>query len=153
MLLEIVLTVIVIVGIMLFVGVPLTSILNLLLIVIGSGILLTVAFVILFFFGTDIFLLFFRRVRGEFVRIDEEGRFDHAVYRADGTEYFCIFPAESVGRKHIYKKDVCTLLIPRFGKRKIAYDRHSLFIILCGTAASFVLLALTWYIVFHVMGI
>ena len=62
MLLEIVLTVVILVGILFFVGMPLESILNLLVVVIGAGVLLTVAFVVLFFLGTDIYLLFFRKV-------------------------------------------------------------------------------------------
>lgn len=151
MLLEIVLTVVILVGILFFVGMPLESILNLLVIVIGAGVLLTVAFVVLFFLGTDIYLLFFRKVKGEFLRIDEEGRFDHAVYRVGEQEYACIFPAESVARKQIYKKRMYTLLIPRFGKRKTAFDRHSLFIILCGTLLSLVLIGLTLFVVFHVL--
>lgn len=152
MLLEIILTVIVIIGILLLVGVSPLSIVNLLLNLIGTAILLTVAFVVLFFIGTDIFLLLFRRVKGTFVRIDEEGRFDHAVYQVEGTEYSCIFPAESVGRKHIYKGGSYTLLIPRFGKRKIAYDRHSLVIIIFGTIASAALIGLCCLIAFQVMG-
>ncbi|MBQ8922526.1 MAG: hypothetical protein IJ060_10285 [Oscillospiraceae bacterium] len=136
MLLEAVVSVAVIFLMLLFVGIPLENILNLFIGILLGGIALTIAFVILFFFGTDLFLLFFKPARGRFVRIDDTGRFDHAVYLVGAREYACIFPAESVGRKRIYQKDEYFLLIPRRGKRLIAYDRHSLIVIVLGNIFS-----------------
>ena len=75
--------------------------------------------------------------------MDDFGRYDKAVYRVGDEEYFCMFPAESVGRKKIYKTDKAyDLLISRFGSHKTALDRHSLFIIAIGTVISVVFVVL-----------
>lgn len=153
MLLELILTIAVVIGILIFAGVSLTGILNLTVIIIGGILALTVAFVILFFFGTDISLLFFRRAKGRFLRIDDMGRFDHAVYQVDGTEYSCLFPAETIARKRIYEKESVLLMIPRSGKRKVAYDRHSLLIIMFGNLFSLALIAVGLFVWFQYRSI
>ncbi len=142
MLLEILITVIVIAAMLLFIGIPFEGIMNLLLLAVLAGFALTTGFVILFFFGTDIFLLFFRKARGSFDRIDDSGRFDHAVYTIDGEEYRCVFPAETSWQNKIYRKGNHFLLIPKIKKWNIAYDRHSLMIILIGNLFSVILVVL-----------
>ena len=146
MILEAVVSVAVILMMLLFIGMPLDSILSLFGWILLGGIGLTIAFVILFFLGTDIFLLFFRPARGRFIRIDDTGRFDHAVYRVGEQEYACVFPAETVGRKRIYSKEHFFLLIPRSGKRKITFDRHSLFVIVLGNLFSVILIVFVFMI-------
>lgn len=137
MVLEIILTVAVIIGIMLLVGVPVETIFALLAVVLLGLIVLTMGLFSLFFVITDISLLFRKYVRGIFLRIDDSGRYDKAVYRVGDREYTCTFPAETVGRKKIYRKDnEYSLLIPRSEKRHYAYDRHSLMIIGIGTVFS-----------------
>ena len=136
MILEAVITVAVILLMLLFVGVPLESILNLLFIILMGVLGLSVLFVVLFFASVDISLLFFRQAEAKFLRIEDKDRFEHAVYLVGKDEYSCLFPAESVRREKIYQKDFHTLLIPRNPKRKIAYDRHSLMIILVGSLFS-----------------
>ncbi len=142
MILEAVVSVAVILMMLLFVGIPLENILNLFIWILFGGSVLTIAFVILFFFGTDLFLLFFKPARGRFVRIDDSGRFDHAVYLVGEQEYSCVFPAETVGRKRIYQKEDYFLLIPRIGKRRIAFDRHSLFVTVIGNVCSVLLIVI-----------
>jgi hypothetical protein len=141
MLLEIVITVVVIVGILLFVGVPLTSILSILIIGLSSLLALSIALFVIFFLFTDISLLFYRRTEAEFVEIDETTRFERAVYRANGERFTCSFPAESVARRQIYEKPQHFILIPKSGKRRNAYDRHSLFIIAVGNVFAVLLTA------------
>ena len=141
MLLEIVITVVVIVGILLFVGVPLTSILSILIIGLSSLLALSIALFVIFFLFTDISLLFYRRAEAEFLEIDETTRFERAVYLANGERYTCSFPAESVARRQIYEKPQHFILIPKSGKRRNAYDRHSLFIIAVGNVFAVLLTA------------
>lgn len=146
MLLEIVVTVLVIVGILLFVGVPLTSVLSILILVLCGLLLLSVVLFVMFFMITDVSLLFFRRAEAEFLHIDESSRFERAVYRADGAEYICSFPAESIARRRIYEKPRHVILIPRKGKRRSAFDSHSLFIIAVGNVFSVLLAAGTIFL-------
>lgn len=137
MLLEIVVTVVIIAALLLFVGVPLESILTLLAVIMLGLVSLSMALFTLFFVITDISLLFRRCVKGKFLHVDDTGRFDHAVYQAEGEEYSCLFPAESFGRSRIYRPDQeYLLLISRSGKNRTAYDRHSLMIIVVGTLFS-----------------
>ncbi|MDE6036400.1 MAG: hypothetical protein K2G36_10910 [Ruminococcus sp.] len=52
-------------------------------------------------------LLFSRKIKACFLRIDkpENFKFRTAFYLVDGTEYPCIFPAESILINTFYKKD------------------------------------------------
>ena len=137
MVLEIVFTLVIIIALLLFFGISPEAIFVILATVILGLIAVAMVLVALFFFLTDISLLFRRRVDGEFLHVDDSGRFDHAVYRAEGKEYSCLFPAESFGRARIYHKgERYFLLIPRDPKRRNAYDRHSLFTIAIGTFFS-----------------
>ena len=143
MLLEIIIAAVIIVALLLLIGVKLQTILVVLgMIVIGLIvplvlIVLAILSIILFFFLTDLFLLFRKPVKGKFLRVDDSGRMDHAIYQVGDAEYSCSFPAESFGRKRIYQTDQeYLLLIPRSGSRKTALDRHSLFILGVGTVIS-----------------
>ena len=143
MLLEIIIAAVIIVALLLLIGVKLQTILvGLGLIVLGL-IVLAVLSIILFFFLTDLFLLFRKPVKGKFLRVDDSGRMDHAIYQVGEEEYTCSFPAESFGRKRIYQTEHdYLLLIPRSGSRKTALDRHSLFILGVGTVISVILTVL-----------
>lgn len=143
MILEIVLTVVIVVALLLFFGVSPGTILLVLGIVVLGLIALTILAMFLFFVLTDVALLFRKPVKGTFLRVDDSGRFDHAVYQVGEAEYSCNFPAESFGRKHIYQENKqYLLLIPRSEKRKTAYDRHSLMIVAIGTLLSTLLFGL-----------
>lgn len=135
--LEIVFTIAIIIALLLFFGIPLETIFVIFASVILGLIAIALLLFILFFVITDISLLFRRRVKGVFLRIDDTDRWDHAVYSYEGQEYNCLFPAESFGRKRIYhEKQAYSLLISRNPKKHTAYDRHSLFIIAVGSAVS-----------------
>ena len=137
MILEILIAVAIIVALLLLLGVSLQTILVAAGVIVLSLIALAMASIVLFFLLSDLLLPFRKPVKGTFLRVDDSGRMDHAVYRVGDTEYTCSFPAESFGRKRIYQpeKDYL-LLIPRFGSRKTAFDRHSLFILALGTVVS-----------------
>jgi ABC-type multidrug transport system fused ATPase/permease subunit len=142
MVVEIVLSIVIIIALLLFFGVSVQTILTGAVLILIALVVLAIILIAVFFFATDISLLFRKRVKGKFLRIDDSTRFDHAVYDVGGTEYHCIFPAESYGRKRIYHVDQeYTLLIARSEKRKTAYDRHSLITILFGTVFSALLVA------------
>ena len=149
MILEIIVTVAVVIGILLFVGVPLVTILSLLVLILSGLLLLAVAFFVLFFLITDIILLRYRRTKGKFSRIDDSQRWERAVYAVNGEDYICVFPAESFARRRIYEKPGATVLIPRSGNRKSAYDRHSLFIIAVGNVFSAMLTAGVLFVLFR----
>ncbi|MCR4761098.1 MAG: hypothetical protein K5705_12700 [Oscillospiraceae bacterium] len=143
MVVEIVLSIVIIIALLLFFGVSVQTILTGAVLILISLVVLAIILIAVFFFVTDISLLFRRRVKGRFLRIDDTARFDHAVYDVGGTEYHCIFPAESYGRKRIYHTDrEYMLLISRSEKRNSAYDRHSLITILFGTVFSVMLVSL-----------
>ena len=144
MLIEAVLTAVIVLLMMIFVGIPVYTIIEWVLMILCGLLFLTVLFFVLFFLITSVSLLFYRRVKGVFLRFDDSARWERAVYLVEGKEYICRFPAESVLRRSIYKENEtvssCTLLISRSGKNK-AYDRHSLIIITIGTVVSVLLIA------------
>lgn len=143
MLIEAILTGVIILLMLIFVGVPIVSIIEWTLIILSGLMALTILFFILFFLITAISLPFYRRVQGQFSHFDDSAKWERAVYLAEGKEYICRFPAESVFRRKIYKEAdserSCLLLIARGGKNK-AYDRHSLMIIAVGTSVSIILI-------------
>ena len=142
MVVEIVLSVVIIIALLLFFGVSVQTILTGAVLILISLVVLAILLIAVFFFATDISLLFRKRVKGKFLRIDDTTRFDHAVYDVNGTEYHCVFPAESYGRKRIYHTDKeYMLLISRSEKRNSAYDRHSLITIVFGTVFSALLVS------------
>lgn len=152
MLLEIILSIVLVLGVLLFIGVPFSAILSWLLIGLSGLLVLAIALIALFFLIADISLLFCRRVSGEFVRFEDHEKFERAVYRVGDTEYICKFPAESVARRQIYgRTQTHSLLIPRAEKRKTAYDRHSLMIIAVGSVCSVTLVALTILVALRVL--
>lgn len=137
--LEAVLAVVIIAALLLLIGVPLDVIIGGLAALLMLGVVLTAAVFVLFFLAADISLFFFRPARGKFLRFDEGERFDRAVYLSlkDNLEYTCLFPAEGFARARIYSPEKERLLFTsRLKKRKTAYDRHSLLIILLGNLFS-----------------
>lgn len=141
--LEVVFTLAIIIALLLFFGIPAETIFVIFATAILGLMALAMLLFVLFFMVTDISLLFRKRVKGQFLRVDDTDRFDHAVYLYDGQEYSCLFPAESFGRKRIYhEKQTYSLLISRNPKKRNAYDRHSMFIIAVGSAVSVVTVVL-----------
>ena len=141
--LEVVFTVAIIIALLLFFGMSLETIFVFFATIVLGLIAIAMMLFVLFFVITDISLLFRRRVKGVFLRVDDSDRFDHAVYAYEDQEYSCVFPAESFGRKHIYhEKQAYSLLISRNPKKHTAYDRHSLIIIAIGTVVSAVMVPL-----------
>lgn len=146
--LEIIFTAAIVIALLLFFGVPLASLITILAAVLLGLTGLTMVLMTVFFFATDIALLFKKRVRGRLLRVDDSGRYDHAVYQVGDVEYSCLFPAESFGRKRIYHVgEEYGLLISRNPERHMAYDRHSLFIIALGTVISVVFLGVLYFMV------
>ena len=72
----------------------------------------------------------------------KNGRFERAVYLANGEEYLNIFPAEQIMRSRIYRNESCKIRTVRFAGRNYAVDRHTVLIILCGCTLSLMSLAL-----------
>ena len=141
--LEVVFTVVIIIALLLFFGIAPDTIFVVFATVVLGLVALAALLFVLFFLVTDISLLFRRRVKGQFIRVDDTERFDHAVYRVDNQEYFCLFPAESFGRQRIYHENQSySLLISRNPKRRSAYDRHSLITIAIGTVFSVIFVVL-----------
>ena len=141
--LEIVFTVVIIIALLLFFGIAPETIFVVFATVVLGLVALAMLLFVLFFVITDISLLFRRRVKGQFLRVDETERFDHAVYKVDNQEYFCLFPAESFGRQRIYHENqMYALLISRSPKRRSAYDKHSLITIAVGSVFSVVFVGL-----------
>ena len=139
--LEILLTIVIIGALLLLVGVSPETIISLTAFILLGLVALAVIVFIVFFVFTDVSLLFRKKVKGKFLYVDEEGRYDRAVYQVGEQEYKCLFPAETYGRARIYKTDKeYMLLIPRSDKKKNVYDRHSLFIIAIGSVFSLVFL-------------
>lgn len=141
--LEVVFTAAIVIALLLFFGVPLESLITIIAAVLFGLVVLTMVLFAAFFFATDIALLFKKRVRGRLLRVDDTGRYDHAVYQVGEVEYSCLFPAESFGRKRIYHEgQEYDLLVPRNPKRHFAYDRHSIVIIVLGTFFSVIFLGM-----------
>ena len=135
--LEIVFTILIIIALLLFLGISPETIFLLLASIILGLVAIAMLLFALFFLITDISLLFYKKVKGEFLRVDDSERFDHAVYRVDNIDYSCLFPAESFGRQRIYhEKQMYFLLVPRNPAHRSAYDKHSLFTIAIGSVFS-----------------
>ncbi len=85
----------------------------------------SVAFALGFLY-CGICLLFAKREKAKFVRMDSagNGKFEVAYYLVDGTEYPCIFPKESILEKKLYRTDMeCYVrLNQRAGK---VFDRYA----------------------------
>lgn len=93
-----------------------------------------------FFLSCAVFTLTCKRREAELARFEKHNKFDTAVYLCDEEEYYNIFPAENIMRERIYSKEPQKVLIKR-GKRSLAVDRHSLFIIIFGLILSPISLA------------
>ncbi|MCR5306117.1 MAG: hypothetical protein K6E36_06425 [Oscillospiraceae bacterium] len=143
MLIEAILTAVIVLLILILTGIPVQAIITWAVLILCVVLLLTVASFVLFFLVTVCSLPFYKRVQAQFVRFDDSGRWERAVYLAEGREYICRFPAETVARRRIYREGEaeqhCSILVSASKKNK-AYDRHSLFIIGMGTAFSVILI-------------
>ena len=86
-----------------------------------------------FFALSLIMLIFSRKKRGVFTRINDEGRFPVAVYEIDGEEFRNVFPCEMVMRGKLYVPEkAVTLFLCRF--RRLVIDRNALVTIIAGSA-------------------
>ena len=141
MILEAILTAVIVLLFLLFIGIPLDVVLSWAGIALIALLLLSMAVFSLFFVISLLSLPFFKRTKGTFLRFSDDIRFDRAVYLADGIEYTCLFPAESVARRNIYNEKAHTLFVSRSKTRRIAYDRHSLLIIAVGSLFSALFIA------------
>ncbi|MBR4201840.1 MAG: hypothetical protein IKQ91_11355 [Oscillospiraceae bacterium] len=150
--LEVIFSLAIIIVLLVFFGVPFESILVILAAVLLGLICLAMVLFVLFFLITDLLLIFRKRTKGIFVRIDDSTRFDHAVYLVDGEEYHCTFPAETFGRKRIYHENQpYYLLISTNSSRRSALDSHSMITICIGTVFSAVFIGLLLLTVRYVL--
>lgn len=140
--LEVIFTAAIVIFLLLFFGVPLESIIIVAAAVMLGLVSLAMLLFAVFFIVTDISFLFKKHTKGTFLRVDDSGRFDHAVYQVGDKEYSCSFPAESFGRSRIYQEDhAYFLMIPRNPNRRNALDRHSIMIVVIGNLFSAIFLA------------
>lgn len=110
-------------------------------------VILSMTLLFVYFF---IRLLFSRKVRADFSRIDkpEKTKFRTAYYIIDDVEYPCVFPAESIMTNTLYKKDKkYNVWINR--RMKCVYDRFAFttcvtgFFVCMGIITTAVILYLT----------
>ena len=113
-----------------------------------TGLVITAMTILFIYFF--IRLLFSKKTKADFSRIDrlEKTKFRTAFYIVDGTEYPCVFPAESILINTLYKKDkkYNVWLDPRM---KRVYDRFAFttcvtgFLVCIGIVMTTVILYLT----------
>lgn len=99
-------------------------------------ILALLAFMLLFFLGSAVSLLFFRVRKGSFVRFNRHRKFAQAVYLVEDAEYINLFPAETVMQARLYHDRPHILLIHKGKYRNVAYDMHSVLIIALGVFSA-----------------
>lgn len=113
-----------------------------------TGFVITaMTFLFIYFF---ICLLFSKKVKADFSRIDrpEKNKFRTAFYIVDGTEYQCVFPAESILINTLYKKDKKYNVWLNHHMKRV-YDRFAFttcvmgFLVCIGTVVTSVILYLT----------
>lgn len=90
-----------------------------------------------FFAVCAVTILSGKRRAARFVRFEKGGRFDAAIYSADGEEYANAFPAEFILRDRLYSSDRTVTI--RTTKRGRAFDKNALL----STAAGLPLSILT----------
>ena len=90
-----------------------------------------------FFAVCAVMILSGKRRAARFVRFEEGGRFDAAIYSADGKEYANVFPAEFILRDRLYSPGRTVTI--RTTKRGRAFDKNALL----STAAGLPLSILT----------
>lgn len=56
-----------------------------------------------------------------------------AFYLVEGEKLRNWFPAETLMSKKIYEQEDCFVRIAKIGKRRMVFDRHSVFIVIAGT--------------------
>ena len=85
-----------------------------------------------FFVVNLVFLLSSKRNRGEFTRINDEGRFPRAVYKTDGGEFSNLFPCEMIMRDKLYVPEkTVTLYFSKF--LRLVIDKNALITIIAGS--------------------
>lgn len=94
-----------------------------------------------FFIVSAVMLAGCKRSSGVFERFEKNGKFETAVYSADGKEYKNLFPAESIMRSRIYSAGERRLFVRSGKKRSFCLDTHSVVIIVSGCVLSPISLA------------
>lgn len=111
-----------------------------------AGLVITAMTILFIYFFAR--LLFAKKTKADFSRIDkpEKNKFRTAFYIIDGTEYPCVFPAESITA--LYRKDKkYNVWLDR--RMKCVYDRFAFttcvvgFFVCIGITAAAVILYLT----------
>ncbi len=99
----------------------------------------------LFFILSVVLLLLGRWQDAEFLRVEKEKSWGHAVYRVGGEEQKNLYPAEGILQKYIYRKTSARVRFWQHGKYCVLFDRYSILIAALGlplSAAGAVLLGL-----------
>ncbi len=81
----------------------------------------------------------------EFLRVEKEKSWGHAVYRIAGAEQKNIYPAEGILQKYIYRRTDVRVRFWAHGALHVLFDRYSILIAALGlplSAAGAVLLGL-----------
>lgn len=95
-----------------------------------------------FFVISLVFLMFTKRKRGVFSKINDEGRFPHAVYEIDGEEFPNIFPCEMVMRDKLYVPEKTVTLF--YSKpRRAVIDKNAFITIIAGSVVFIPLAAVS----------
>ena len=89
-----------------------------------------------FFAVCAVMLILSERRTAVFARFEKNGRFDAAVYSADGREYTNVFPAEFILRDKLYSADKTVTI--RTTKRGRAFDKNALMSTAAGLPLSII---------------
>lgn len=115
--------------IMLFLGFSTGDIIILALMIFSVLAILTGVFFVL----SLIMLIFSKRKKGTFTRVNEEERFPVAVYEVDGEELKNVFPCEMILREKLYiPEKTVTLYFTKI--RRAVIDKNAFITIIAGSA-------------------
>lgn len=115
--------------IMFFIGFGLGDILMMALLVIAA---LTALIGVFFLFSLAV-LIFSKKKRGVFSKINDEGRFPCAVYEIDGEEFQNVFPCEMIMRDRLYVPEK-TVTLYSIKLRRAVIDKNAFITIIAGSA-------------------
>ena len=137
---EIIIGVAVVFGLLLLLGVDVTTLLNIFQIMLAA---LTVL-CLLFFIFCLVLLIISRKRPAQLLCIEKQQGGDgggenekkmlskFAFYQVDGEKLRNWFPAEALGAKRIYQSRECFVRIVKLGSKKLVFDRHSVVIVIAG---------------------
>lgn len=90
----------------------------------------------LFFLLSIILLLLGKWHDAEFLRVEKEGSFGHAVYRLGDAEHQNLYPAEGFLQNLIYRKTCVRVRFWEHGRLRVLFDRYSILIAALGLPLS-----------------